>query len=240
MAQNHPALGQTTAPSEGRLYVARNFGLLDLNERAISLSLGKNHNPYLDPKKCAEMVSDFHHELGIKWSFGGYLEDRSNLWRDSYLEHSKKFLHLGIDVNLPAGTPVASAIPLEVIMTDDDHDLDGGWGPRIIAIAQDDPSRLVIFAHLADVLVTAGDRISPDVPFAVVGAAPLNGNWYPHYHIQQLNTERIPNLIFDSKQRKIVSGLDEIDGYGRQEDYRLLSQQYEDPIDFIPFALYGT
>jgi hypothetical protein len=240
MANNEPVTGRMASLSEGGLLVTRGFGLLDLNERAIALNMGKNNNPYLDPKKCAQMVSDFHQELGIKWSFGGYLEDRSILWRDSYLETTKKFLHLGIDVNLPAGTPVASAIPLEVIITDDDHDLDGGWGPRIIAIPQNDPSRLVIFAHLADISVRPGDRISSDVPFAVVGAAPLNGNWYPHYHIQQLNTARIPNLIFDNAQKKIIQGLAEIDGYGRQEDYHLLSQQYEDPIAFIPFAFYGN
>lgn len=238
MAQNDPAWGKKASLSEGGLLVTKGFGLLDLNERARTLNTGMNGNPYLNPRKCAQMVSDFHQELGIKWSFGGYLEDRSILWRDSYLETTKKFLHLGIDVNLPAGTPVASATPLEVIITDDDHDLDGGWGPRIIAIPEDDPSRLVIFAHLADVSVAPGDQIPSGVPFAVVGAAPLNGNWYPHYHIQQLNTEKIPGLIFDTTQKRIVRGLDEIDGYGRQEDYHLLAQQYEDPIDFIPFDFY--
>lgn len=239
MVKNEPALGRKASLSNESLTIARGFGLLDLNERAISINAGKSHNPFLDPSKCAQMVADFHQELGIKWSFGGYLEDRSILWRDSYLETTKKFLHLGIDVNLPAGTPVASAIPLEVIVTDNDHDLDGGWGPRVIAIPENDPSRLVLFAHLGDVTVRPGDYIPPGVPFAVVGSAPLNGNWYPHYHIQQLNTAKLPNLVFDSAQKKIIRGLEEIDGYGRQEDYHLLSRQYEDPLSFIPFDFYG-
>lgn len=136
------------------------------------------------------MVDESHRLLNTEFSYGGYLEDRSTLWQDSYLAKEGRFTHLGVDFNVPAGTPVAMCLNVQVIRVDDDTPEVGGWGMRVMAkVSHDDI--VLIFAHLASkVLCKVGEVFRRGDVFATIGAPHENGGWYSHLHVQALSVER--------------------------------------------------
>ena len=59
-------------------------------------------NPLINPDKCAHFIQWVHAKYQVTFSYGGYAEDRSTLWHDTYLDASKTYYHLGVDINIPA------------------------------------------------------------------------------------------------------------------------------------------
>jgi len=185
-----------------------------------------SENPLLDPTTCQAMMDEIHAEFGFAISYGGWLEDRSTLWRGSYLDEAKIYLHLGVDVNAPAGTAVAVDRHAEVIRVDDDTPLVGGWGNRVILRLRDEPI-VLIYAHLAkDVVCKIGDQLAPGDVFAKLGASSENGYWMPHVHVQAVEQKYFDSLLQTGQ-------LDVLDGYGSQEERELLAQRFPDPMRFI-------
>ena len=185
-------------------------------------------NPLLDPRVCQQMVHECHVTHGVDWSYGGYLEDRQHLWRGSYLSAKGTFLHLGVDFNVPQGTPVAVVEDSLVMLVDEDTDLDGGWGWRVF-LKPSSARRLrivQIFAHLQAVRVQPGDRLAPGTVFAEVGGPPHNGNWHPHLHIQAV---REPHF-----QKILIERFSELDGYGHRSERSILRREFPDPLRRIP------
>ena len=90
--------------------IGKRSTLIDLNLEAkkwLASRSTESVNPLLDPTICQNFVVECHQKLGIDFSYGGWLEDRSTLWRGSYLDQKRKYIHLGVDFNVPAGTQVA-------------------------------------------------------------------------------------------------------------------------------------
>jgi murein DD-endopeptidase MepM/ murein hydrolase activator NlpD len=141
-------------------------------------------NPLNDPEKCTEWIKGIHKQLGADFSFGGYLEDRSHLWRGHYQEDAGSFLHLGIDYNVPAGTEVFSVGDLVVHEVWTDPDQDGGWGGRVI-LQVVDSHFYVIYSHLDPSLLPGrGAILKSGERIGLVGRPEVNGGWYPHLHLQ--------------------------------------------------------
>src|SRR5690606_38450883 len=153
--------------------------------------------PFLDAAVCAGFVDALAAELGHDFTYGGYLEDRRFLWRTSYLDTTGSYLHLGIDFNVPHGTSVAALFDGEVVRIDDDYDLEGGWGPRVIfrPEAASESRPYCIFAHLEAPSVRVGDRVKAGTVFARIGKAPFNGNWFPHLHVQTVAAAQYEALL---------------------------------------------
>lgn len=154
-------------------------------------------NPLLDPAICQRMIDEVHARLGVLWSHGGYMEDRSTLWAHSYMQADRRFHHLGVDFNVPTGTDVITRHRAEVIRIDDDRGEEGGWGPRLITRpTEGDRSHLLIHAHLAkDIRWRIGDILEPGTIIAQVGQAPGNGNWFPHLHVQAIRASHFEELL---------------------------------------------
>ncbi len=183
-------------------------------------------NPLNVPEITAEMVEDFHHSLGLGFSHGGYLEDRRELWRESYLEAGDTFIHLGVDINAPAGTEIAVDFPAEVVFTGDDYPLVGGWGTWAI-LKHVEIGDYVLFGHLHENLgVYVGDVLKPGDILARVGKSPRNGFWYPHVHVQRLS-----QLVY---QTGLKNKFVELDGYGKG-DIEALKRDFPDPMWYINF-----
>jgi hypothetical protein len=184
-------------------------------------------NPFLDPVVCEGWIKKLALEHDCDFTYGGYLEDRRFLWATSYLDSTKAFLHLGVDFNLPYGTEVAALFDGEVVRVDDDLDQEGGWGPRVI-IRPDNSSGLsrpvCIFAHLTTPQVRVGDRIKAGSVIAAVGKAPLNGNWFPHLHVQTVEEKHFSSLLQD--------GLRSLDGYGSENSRADLLTRFPNPLQF--------
>lgn len=135
-----------------------------------------------------------HERLGIEFSYGGYLEDRSFLMRDHYQKVGWTW-HLGIDYTVPAGTPVHIPMGATLASFTVDKDQDGGWGGKAVFKAQD---HFLIFGHLNKITpkhsYEAGDLIGTIAPFE------SNGGWFPHLHVQAVRSYLNPH---------------EVDGYAR-------------------------
>ncbi len=184
-------------------------------------------NPLLDPLVCQKFLDDVHARLGVLCSYGGYLEDRSRLWKGSYLDRTGAFVHLGVDFHVPQGTLVAAPRDSTVLLVDDDQDRDGGWGPRVFLKLDgqppDDP--LLIFAHLQQVAPMPGKRLRRGSVFAEVGGPPDNGNWAPHLHIQTIASDRLVEVL--------VEKFSELDGYGPADQMEILRATFPDPLPII-------
>ncbi len=164
-------------------------------------------NPLLDPDACAAFVDRIARRLGCDHTYGGYLEDRSTLWRGHY-HRPGHTLHLGVDYNVPAGTPVAAAADATIVRVARDPDGDGGWGGVVFA-RLDIPYRSathVVYGHLAHRgLPSEGDRMRGGMPFATIGVAAENGGWFPHLHVQ---------CFTDAVAASHGHALEAMDGYG--------------------------
>ena len=206
------------------------FGYVNLNSEAQLWMESKKPAPskeaLLDASLSSGMVDDVHKKYGLGFSYGGWMEDRSFLWKGTYLEPLNTYIHLGIDVNAPAGTDICTDFEAEVVKIDDDYPEEGGWGPRVILRHAHEPVYF-IYAHLdRNITCKVGDVLAEGHIFSKVGKPPFNGNWFPHVHIQTIRKE-----YYD----EIVAGdlWDEIDGYGAYEDLAENVHRFPDPLQYI-------
>ena len=146
-------------------------------------------NPLNDPLFCSKWIDNIAKTFESDHIFGGYMEDRTSLWRGSYLPPEKS-KHLGIDYIVSPGTPVAAPLKCEVIFTCQDDDQNGGWGGFIDfkIIYQDDrvmPNATLLYAHLEhDSLPEIGTVFNAGDTVARIGSMNENGGWFPHLHVQ--------------------------------------------------------
>jgi hypothetical protein len=143
-------------------------------------------------------------------SYGGWEENRSNMWNGTYITEHNLPIHLGVDVNLPVSTPVTLPLRVKVVDTLVDKDEAVGWGGRLIVEAgKNDP--YLLLAHLnyrglpkPGTVMNAGEVLS------YIGTFPTNGNVFEHIHIQAIHRAYFQTFGFDG-----------LDGYGTQTDLAL-------------------
>ena len=122
---------------------------------------------------------------------GGYLENRiiyrrsPGLFGDPALP--ARSLHLGVDVWLPAGTPVLAPLAATVHSLADNAGF-GDYGPTVILQHElSGTTFFTLYGHLArreyDALYK-GQAIKIGDAFTAVGPYPENGDWPPHLHFQ--------------------------------------------------------
>ncbi len=208
----------------------KRFGYVNLDLEAerwlAERKLARDPNPLLDPAICQAMVADIHAKYSLDFSYGGWMEDRSTLWKGSYLAQHGTFTHLGIDVNAPSGTEIAASFDAEVARIDDDYPEDGGWGPRVILKRLSKPIYL-IHAHLdRNILCKVGDTLKQGQVFASIGKAPYNGNWFPHLHLQILSKEYYDELEKNGSWK-------ELDGYGSADEIVENAARFSDPLEYV-------
>jgi hypothetical protein len=173
------------------------------------------------------MIRESEQELGLDFSFGGWLEDRSDIWGGSYMEHMHKFIHLGMDLNAPAGTPVAINRECEIVQIDDDTPEEHGWGTRVI-VRLIDEQMFLIYAHvklrLSHGQKKPGTILHPGFVFAEIAPSNCNGGWYSHVHVQAMTLEAYREFKKDPAS---------LDGYGKESEVVRLARLYPDPLRFI-------
>lgn len=204
-------------------------GYVNLNLEAARWLASKRRpgegNPLVDPIVAQRFVDEVHRDLGLDVSYGGWLEDRSDLWEGSYLDATRAYLHLGVDVNAPVGTRVAVGRAADVLAVDDDSPLVGGWGNRVIVRLREEPI-VLIYAHLArGVLCTPGDALVPGDAFARLGPPQENGSWFSHVHVQAIRADYFDSLT--------PTDLADLDGYGRAAERDRLARLHPDPLRYV-------
>lgn len=178
------------------------WGYINFGEE--SFAVKGNPNPLLTPEAQTEWVQRLHARNNIEFSYGGYLEDRSNLWRGHYMAPGATW-HLGIDYNVPAGTPIHLPCNAPLIASVADKDQNGGWGGKLIFKRLD---KFLIFGHLAHKSMAskvgfnfvAGDLIGH------IGESSENGNWFPHLHLQVVAGRNEPREV--DGYSKLYSGME--------------------------------
>jgi len=205
-------------------------GYVNLNLEAekwvLAQGISSDPHPLLDPAVCQKMVDAVHKKFSLDFSYGGWMEDRSFLWKGSYLDTDKTYIHLGVDINVPAGTKIAAAFDAEVVKIDDDYPEDGGWGPRVILKHASQPIYM-IHAHLSkDISCKVGDTLKQGDVFAEVGKAPFNGNWFPHLHLQVIS-----KAYFEELEKGDL--WHELDGYGVSEETEENAVRFPDPLQYL-------
>lgn len=187
--------------------VTKRWDEVDLDDHVTWTITGDFPNPLLDPAFCDNWIKDFHKSLEIDHSYGGYMEDRSQLWRGHY--HTNGFVHLGIDFNVPANTVTLNPFDGIVVHAIHDKDQKGGWGGRV-TFYNSDGDFYYIIGHLNELAgsLTTGTRINKGCLLGWIGNSSVNGGWYPHLHLQ---------CISSNEYKKFVSDPMAIDGYGSYE-----------------------
>jgi len=181
---------------------------------------------FIDPKFCQSMVDDVHKKYDVDFSYGGWMEDRSFLWHGSYLDKKNTYIHLGIDINVPTGTKVATDFDAEVVSIEDDYPEQGGWGPTV-TLKHKESGAYVVYAHLDKKMnCKVGDILKKGDIFATVGIAPYNGNWFPHLHVQIIAKNYFNKLEKNNSWVKL-------DGYGSINDSHENLRRFPDPLQYI-------
>lgn len=171
---------------------------INLNEESKKTNLDLSN-----PDNCTNFVNRLNKNKKVDYSYGGYLEDRTYIWRNHPNEKSSSLIHLGVDYSVPAGTEVCLPMKGTVfhIMNDPDNKL--GWGGRIIWKLED--GTYLLYGHLKqDIKLKVGQICNKGEVVALIGDTNENGNWWPHLHAQLMTQTFIDNYEDE---------LEEIDGY---------------------------
>lgn len=192
------------------------WGYLDFNEIAAELQsllkLGDNDpNPFLDPDSLDKWFAFVYKLKEIEYSWGGWLEDRSSLWRGHYHKPGE-CIHLGVDINVPENTPVLMPTWGKLVHSYQDNDQQGGWGGKVIFEVKD--QHYMVLGHLKNIPGDLGTKYSPGEPIGRVAEQALNGGWSPHLHVQVMR-----NFVPD------------VDGYGPM--YEGIELDFPDPMEFL-------
>jgi murein DD-endopeptidase MepM/ murein hydrolase activator NlpD len=167
-------------------------GYINLNECARRARRQPAVSLFLNPRLTDKFLAAAHRKMGVDYSLGGYLEDRRDLWRGSYLKEDSA-VHLGIDVNVRAGTELSVAHRCRVARIAHDPDQNGGWGSVIFFELEKPigPITHFLYAHLSGpgIRVREGDMVNPGDIVARVGRHHENGGWYEHLHVQAFTRE---------------------------------------------------
>ena len=143
-------------------------------------------------------------KLGFN-TFGGYGEHRGYMFKDTYLAKDEKFIHLGIDINVPKGSFVYCPFECDVVDFLIDKDTDIGWGTRVVLKKRGSKSDLrLVIGHLESDFIYPYRQKSfqHNAVLGMVGTWPTNGNVFEHIHVQAIKSENIKTF----------------DGYGHKED----------------------
>ena len=165
-------------------------------ENSIALDLSRAHaipeTNLRNPLAFENYLHSRFEKTGTMIALGGYLEPR-NLYRDAQLfnktnDEEERYIHLGVDIWMSAGTEVYAPLEGKVHSFADNAGY-GNYGPTIIL--EHNPAADIrfytLYGHLSQAdleTVSIGKRIEKGQCFAHLGKAEENGNWAAHLHFQ--------------------------------------------------------
>ncbi len=139
-----------------------------------------------DQKTFQQLLED---KMGSdhSWGFAPYLEDRATLLADCpQMVAEKRFIHLGLDIIVPLGTPLHA--PLDATVHTSGYESgEGNYGGYVLLKHESTKFQTFysLYGHLGkDSLPTVGSQFAAGEAFAAIGDFHENGNWFYHTHLQ--------------------------------------------------------
>ena len=138
------------------------------------------------------LVHDFEsnnkfQDTSNSFSIGRYNEKRPNMYEGELFEKTNRFIHMGIDIGAPVGTPVKSFYGGEIFLLKyNDQKLDYGY-TIITRHKFEEQNIYALYGHLSKSSLEhkhIGQKIHPGEVIAYLGNEEENGGWPPHVHFQ--------------------------------------------------------
>ena len=185
-----------------------------------------NFKDLVNPFKYRGLEDKLHQDLGVEWSYGSYLENRSVIFQHTYLKETQCWIHLGIDINIPVGAEVLATLDGSVHMISSDYPEKGGWGNFVILEHKLGKTKFYsIYGHLGrEIPLTVTQYVRAGETVGWVGKIEENGFWRPHTHVQFISEKEIARCDYPFS----------LDGYGHPKDLDYLRENYPDPLSVIP------
>lgn len=153
-----------------------------------------------DPRAHSDWLAQRMATVGASFGVGLYGEQRgggvyAGEQFASAASRERRSQHLGLDLFVPAGTPVQAPLPGRVVSLAN-HALANDYGPTVILEHQaglEGPRFWTLYGHLAlDVLnrLQVGMTVAAGQVIAAIGDPGVNGGWAPHLHFQII-TDRL-------------------------------------------------
>ncbi|MET4073775.1 peptidoglycan DD-metalloendopeptidase family protein [Hymenobacter sp. UYCo722] len=201
---------------------------LDLNAATVTRLDFSATNPTVlnadlrDTAAFNELVDTMLAAAGATVGVGGYLENRVIYRRSPHFgpgaAEEARSLHLGVDVWVPAGTPVLAPLSA-TIHSLADNDNFGDYGPTVILQHELEGTVFYsLYGHLGRAewrALHVGQQLAKGEAFATVGPFPENGDWPPHLHFQ---------LMADMQGR-----VGDFPGVARPSEQKIWATQCPDP-----------
>lgn len=162
------------------------FKVLNLN----ILYLCRKHE-IPDPKKPEQIQNQLVKYNFDHLTFGGYAEDRRDVWATTYMKETGKFIHLGVDINMEYGTEVVAPFKANVVDKFEDVDTKIGWGGRLIL---EHGGKYLVLAHLAPESLTDRKVVKAGERLGSIGTWPTNGNTFHHLHVQVITHQNFKDF----------------------------------------------
>lgn len=128
-------------------------------------------------------------KMGSEYSWGvaAYLENRAALLADCpQMVAEQRFIHLGLDIIVPLGTPLHA--PLDSCVAESGYESGEGNYGSFVLLRHDSPHFATFYSfygHLRrNSLPEPGRSLKAGEPFAEIGDFHENGNWFHHTHLQ--------------------------------------------------------
>jgi murein DD-endopeptidase MepM/ murein hydrolase activator NlpD len=203
-----------------------NFGAFAAEEKRRDREKGVKSSD-AQPQRQESRMHQLHRLLGISWYYGGWMEDRSEVWAETYLKETGNFLHLGIDCSVPAKTEVLVLADGPILWSSTDEPIKGGWGGHVVQrIHFRGKPHALIYAHLGTRQAHRGMYLRKGDAIGYVGTWAENGQWGEHLHLQlDSGVDEV-----DDWEKYLDHG---IDGYGKVADLTYWAERCPDPTCLI-------
>ena len=158
------------------------------NSIAIDLSIRNREFAGLRGVEWDRAITAKIERAGAIAAVGGYLERRA-VYADTpnFAGEAERDVHIGVDVFMPAGTPLMAPLAGEVYCFAN-RQVAGDYGPVIVLRHELDGMVFhSLYGHLSEHCLdglSRGMAVAAGARIAEIGARPRNGDWPPHLHFQ--------------------------------------------------------
>jgi 4-aminobutyrate aminotransferase-like enzyme/Ser/Thr protein kinase RdoA (MazF antagonist) len=144
------------------------------------------------PEDATEWWNDFSARHSVVLGIGPWGEKRTvytdKAFESRFIEGLRRIHHLGVDLFMPAGTPLYTPIAATVKSVEVEHEPLGYGGLVLLEHASEGcPAFLTLWGHMAHSALARlkpGDRLEAGALVGHMGGIGENGGWTPHLHFQ--------------------------------------------------------